>query len=255
MNLKEKILNVQMELKAPKNQHNDFGGYNYRSCEDILEAVKPLLNKYKLQLKLNDDLIVLGDRYYIRATAILKDIESDEVEENVAYAREEITKKGMDGSQITGASSSYARKYALNGLFLIDDVKDSDTTNTGNSEPTLEDAKKYVINFGKKHAGQLLIDVYNEDYEYIEWLYDNKKDEYLNKCIDLLDKKDSKNIENEDERLKLLVEFSKLVINTNTDKEKLYKHYEVENNSQMSIEQLKDAIDIMKKKGEENDKK
>lgn len=134
ISLKEKLMNIQSELKAPKGQYNGFGKYKYRSCEDILEAVKPLLNKYKTTLRLNDELVLIGARYYVRATAILTDVESDEEIVNTSFAREEEGKKGMDGSQVTGASSSYARKYALNGLFAIDDVEDPDTTNTGDSE-------------------------------------------------------------------------------------------------------------------------
>ena len=123
----EKLLNIQQELKAPKNQKNNFGGYNYRSCEDILEAVKPLLAKEKCILTLNDELLQIGERYYIKATATILDTENGSVLSNTAYAREEENKKGMDQSQITGTASSYARKYALNGLFLIDDTKDADT--------------------------------------------------------------------------------------------------------------------------------
>ena len=136
--MKDKLLKIQAELKAPKNQRNDFGKYNYRSCEDIFEAVKPLLAKENLLLRMTDELVQVGERYYIKATAILTD--GNEVIENTSYAREEENKKGMDGSQITGASSSYARKYALNGLFLIDDVKDSDTTNTGDDKPEVASA-------------------------------------------------------------------------------------------------------------------
>ena len=134
MELLEKLLCVQTELKAPKNQRNEFGKYNYRSCEDILEAVKPLLEKYKLAMRITDDMVLVGDRIYVKATVTLTDTENKGFLENSAFAREEETKKGMDGSQITGASSSYARKYALNGLFLIDDTKDADTdayTKTG----------------------------------------------------------------------------------------------------------------------------
>jgi hypothetical protein len=127
MSLKEKLLNIQAELKAPKGQYNSYGGFNYRSCEDILEAVKPLLSSNKCVLTLSDDITQIGERYYIRAAATLTDVEGDEHYTNVAYAREESTKKGMDGAQITGTASSYARKYALNGLFLIDDTKDADT--------------------------------------------------------------------------------------------------------------------------------
>lgn len=127
MGIKEKLLNIQTELKAPKGQVNKYGGYKYRSCEDILEAVKPLLKKYDATLTIRDDIEQIGNRYYIKAMVTLIDIKTDEVINNTAYARESETKKGMDDSQITGTASSYARKYALNGLFLIDDTKDADT--------------------------------------------------------------------------------------------------------------------------------
>lgn len=123
----KKLLQIQTELKAPKGQYNSFGKYKYRSCEDILEAVKPLCKKYNATLILSDTLENIGERYYIKARAILIDIEDGTAMENSAYAREEQEKKGMDGSQITGTASSYARKYALNGLFNIDDTKDADT--------------------------------------------------------------------------------------------------------------------------------
>ena len=123
----KKLCIIQAELKAPKNQFNKFGGYKYRSCEDILEAAKPLCNKHGCTLTVGDKLENIGDRYYIAATATLYENESGESITNTAYAREEESKKGMDGSQITGTASSYARKYALNGLFCIDDTKDADT--------------------------------------------------------------------------------------------------------------------------------
>lgn len=135
MSIYEKLLNIQSELKAPKSQINKFGGYNYRNCEDILEAVKPICKKHNAVVYLSDKLVLIGERYYIEATATLVDVETSETAIVTAYAREEESKKGMDGSQITGASSSYARKYALNGLFDIDDTKDSDTTNQGNAQP------------------------------------------------------------------------------------------------------------------------
>lgn len=131
MELKQKLLSIQTELKAPKNQFNSFGNYNYRSCEDILEAVKPLCKKGNVLLTLSDTIKHVGERYYVEATATLYDVETDDCISVSAYAREEETKKGMDSSQITGAASSYARKYALNGLFNIDDTKDSDSTNEG----------------------------------------------------------------------------------------------------------------------------
>ena len=145
MNIYEKLLAIQQELKAPKGQYNSFGKYKYRSCEDILEAVKPICAKHNAVLTVSDELVYMGDRYYIKATATLVNAENTgvkiykheydeitnyptlEVINNTAYAREEETKKGMDGSQITGTASSYARKYALNGLFCIDDTKDADT--------------------------------------------------------------------------------------------------------------------------------
>ena len=123
----EKLLAVQNELKAPKDKRNNFGGYNYRSCESILEAVKPLLQEQGLMLTIKDEVVNIGDRYYVRATALLDDISSNGEIAITALAREEEAKKGMDASQITGTASSYARKYALNGLFLIDDTKDADT--------------------------------------------------------------------------------------------------------------------------------
>lgn len=140
--LQDKLLAIQSELKAPKNQFNKFGGYTYRSCEDILEAVKPLLVKHGATVTLMDDIVVIGDRYYVKAIATITDGQNSI--SVTAYAREEEIKKGMDGSQITGAASSYARKYALNGLFLIDDTKDSDNTNRhngNNSQPVSEEEK------------------------------------------------------------------------------------------------------------------
>lgn len=119
---------IQHELKAPKGQENKFGGYKYRSCEDIMEAVKPLLDKNEATLTVADDIVLIGDRYYIKATATLWDSKGGEMlAQTTAFAREPVAKKGMDESQITGAASSYARKYALNGLFCIDDTKDADT--------------------------------------------------------------------------------------------------------------------------------
>lgn len=123
----KKLVAVQAALKAPKGQFNKFGGYKYRSCEDILEAVKPLLLEQGLQLTITDEPVEVGGRIYIKATATVTD--GSETATVSGYAREAETKKGMDESQITGTASSYARKYALNGLFLIDDTKDADATN------------------------------------------------------------------------------------------------------------------------------
>lgn len=127
MNIYKNLAKVQGELKAPKNQYNSFGKYNYRSCEDILEAAKPLCLDNGLILNLSDTIINVGQSNYVEATATVIDIETGEKHSVTASARESVTKKGMDDSQITGSSSSYARKYALNGLFSIDDTKDADT--------------------------------------------------------------------------------------------------------------------------------
>lgn len=132
----EKVLAIQTELKAPKDKFNKFGNYAYRSCEGILEALKPLLAKHKLLLTVCDELVCIGDRFYVKATATLHDTECDFELSNTAFAREEETKKGMDGSQITGTASSYARKYALNGLFCIDDTKDADTDEYAQTQQT-----------------------------------------------------------------------------------------------------------------------
>ena len=129
MSIYKKLNDIQAGLAAPKNQTNTFGGYNYRSCESILEALKPHLKKHELTLTLTDDIISIGDRVYVKATAKLIDADGKSVVEASAFARESLSKKGMDDSQITGAASSYARKYALNGMFCIDDTKDADATN------------------------------------------------------------------------------------------------------------------------------
>lgn len=125
--LAARLIGIQRDLKAPKNQENKFGGYRYRSCEDILEALKPHLAEAGLLLLIEDDVVPVGDRVYVKATVTLKDSLSSSSYQVTAFAREELAKKGMDASQITGSASSYARKYALNGLFLIDDTKDADT--------------------------------------------------------------------------------------------------------------------------------
>lgn len=144
MKIDSQLLEVQKKLKAPKGQYNSFGKYNYRSCEDILEAVKPLLSDLKLSLMLSDEIVLSGDWHYIKASAILRNEEGEEIRV-VSYARESQSKKGMDESQITGTASSYARKYALNGLFLIDDTKDADTDEYKKStdRPT-EKPKEYI---------------------------------------------------------------------------------------------------------------
>ena len=128
------IVKIQEELKAPKNQRNNFGNYNYRSAEDIIEAVKPIAHKYGFYLNITDEVIEVGGRIYVKATATLISDDKKTLVGSTGWAREEENKKGMDGAQITGAASSYARKYALNGLLAIDDTKDADATNTHDKE-------------------------------------------------------------------------------------------------------------------------
>lgn len=139
----EKIVAIQSELKTPKGQYNSFGKYNYRSCEDILEGVKPLLTKHGLVLTIQDSIDLIGDRFYVKATATITD--GKEQLSTSAYARESLDKKGMDASQVTGATSSYARKYALNGLLAIDDTKDADTMD--NSKKPVQQTQETVYNW------------------------------------------------------------------------------------------------------------
>lgn len=244
--MQEKLLKIQQELKAPKNQYNDFGKYRYRSCEDIFEAVKPLLKETGLTLTMEDELYYIGDRYYVRATAILSD--GTNTLRTSAFAREEETKKGMDGSQITGASSSYARKYALNGLFLIDDVRDSDSTNIESDIKTKEEAEAYVLSFGK-YSGKTLKEVCESDKRYINWLFESEKaDGTIKKCISLITGKKEISDEEMNEQLTKMNELSDLLDRTNTDREKFYKHYGVSSNSELTIEQLDDALKVLRER-------
>ena len=135
----KRLIAIQSELKCNKSQYNSFGKYSYRSCEDILEAVKPLLAKHNCALMLKDEIVNIGDRFYVKAEASLYGVDGFPIGNAVAYAREEETKKGADGAQVTGASSSYARKYALNGLFCIDDTKDADATNKHGKDDSADD--------------------------------------------------------------------------------------------------------------------
>ena len=146
-----KLVQIQRELKAPKSQYNSFGKYKYRSCEDITEAAKPICAKYNCALTLEDEIQEIGGRFYVKAIARLTDAETGENVSVSGNAREEETKKGSDASQITGATSSYARKYALSGLFALDDTKDSDYTNTGDGG---EGEKKPSLNLRIEAIGQ-----------------------------------------------------------------------------------------------------
>lgn len=141
--LTQRVGDIQHKLKAPKGQYNSFGKYNYRSCEDILEGVKPLLKEHNLALLIDDEIVQIGERYYVKATVKITD--GREIVSATAYAREPDTKKGMDESQITGATSSYARKYALNALLCIDDTKDADTMD--NSKKPVQQTQETVYNW------------------------------------------------------------------------------------------------------------
>lgn len=184
MNINARLRNLQAELKAPKSQYNNFGKYKYRNAEDILEALKPLAVKHSLTFVIYDEIELLGDRFYVKAVVICRNDEGEELA-STAYAREEESKKGMDGSQVTGAASSYARKYALNGMLLIDDTKDSDATNAGGDTPSTgggfptgktktdsKDEKDYMgeaINYikgasNKQHAYELVMQKHGDKF-------------------------------------------------------------------------------------------
>ncbi|MEG2191625.1 MAG: ERF family protein [Bacteroidales bacterium] len=140
----EELIKIQKELKAPKGQKNTYSNYMYRSCEDILNAVKPLLSTNECLLTLSDNIVEVASRIYVKATAKLTN-KNGQICETIAFAREEEVKKGMDAAQITGSASSYARKYALNGLFCIDDTKDADTNEQKLQEQKLQGEDKKVI--------------------------------------------------------------------------------------------------------------
>ena len=160
MNVYEKLTYVQSKLKAPKNQYNSFGKYNYRSCEDILEGLKPLLTEVKAIVTLSDNIIQIGDRYYLQSTATFVDSESSEKITTSSLAREDESKKGMDLAQVTGSVSSYARKYALNGLFAIDDTKDSDSTNNH-----IKDGFKQISSLSESQLKRLYAIAYKAGYD------------------------------------------------------------------------------------------
>ncbi|MBY2476315.1 ERF family protein [Clostridioides difficile] len=182
-NIYMKLVNIQSALKAPKNQFNSFGKYNYRSCEDILEGLKPILKEEKALVILDDNIVQIGNRFYVEATATLIDAETGEKVSTKALAREDETKKGMDLAQVTGSVSSYARKYALNGLFCIDDTKDSDATNKHGNEQkkkevneselntlyslgeSIEKDKNRVDSEVYKKFGKLAVDLTKQEYE------------------------------------------------------------------------------------------
>lgn len=187
----EKLSAIQIELKAPKSQYNKFGNYYYRSCEDILEAVKPLCNKNEVTLMIGDEIVCIEGRHYVKATAVLIDWQTGRSVQNVAYARESATKKGMDDSQVTGSTSTYARKYALNGLFNIDDTKDNDTSELKQEADTkAQKAKKESLQASVKDVkerqrklDELDIDIHEASVK--QWMYEHTG--YQDQNVDLQD--------------------------------------------------------------------
>ena len=190
MTVYEKLIEVQNKLKAPKLQFNSFGKYNYRNAEDILEAVKPILKEFRVVVFIKDDIELIGDRYYVRAIAKFVDIETGEGIEVAAYAREEENKKGMDGSQVTGAASSYARKYALNGLFCIDDTKDADFAQGKEEHRKLETPINQV---GIDKINELIKTTATEEKKFLQYFKVEKVEELnstqADEAIKLLNKK------------------------------------------------------------------
>ena len=216
-----KLSHIQNELKAPKNQFNKFGNYKYRSCEDILEALKPLCAKYKATLIIYDEIVMIGDRYYVKAMAKLYDQETTDYIEAYAFARESQAKKEMDDSQVTGATSSYARKYALNGLFNIDDTKDFDTNEVhqqsnqkqGNTQPKqqpqqqgfeqanlmanidncLKKLKELGVDINSKGSIDF-INKYNNNLHDINIMTDSEKYNYLKVLNEMIKLKEKQNV-------------------------------------------------------------
>lgn len=186
----KELISIQQELKAPKGQYNSFGKYHYRSCEDILEAVKPLLGKHNCILNISDQIELVGDRFYVKATATIINSEGKSVT-TTAFAREQESKAGMDMSQLTGSTSSYARKYALNGLFCIDDTKDADTmdnTSEGKATPAAPAVEKKEDNrpwMSEKNLNDIIERINGGDVAVADLAYEHyrMKKEYREKIV------------------------------------------------------------------------
>lgn len=206
LNLYEKLSDIQVNLNAPKNQFNEFGNYSYRNAEDVLSAIKPFLKKHSLILLLTDDIEVIGERYYIVAHAILKDSNGNEIIVK-GRAREPLIRKKMDDAQITGATSSYARKYALNGLFAIDDNKDADYLNDGSETNSKAKTGTRRSNTNAKANNNSNIDLNPEDKDYIKKLWGQLKrffgneeaKQYLNEIVKELGYESGEQIKKVDE--------------------------------------------------------
>ena len=205
MNIQEKLNKVQTMLVVPKNQYNKFGNYKYRSLEDITEGVRPLLKELGLTLVMSDEIVQVGERYYIKAICTITDTETGESITNTAYARESENKKGMDSSQVTGATSSYARKYALNGLFAIDDNKDADTEEFTNTSKNKANSSKKTNNNTSKSNNKALIEKLIKVAELKG--YEGEK---LQKIIKAKTKKDTFSKLTQEELKTLIIGFEKL---------------------------------------------
>ena len=186
MGINEKLMRIQTQIKAPKNLYNSFGKYNYRNAESICEAVKPFLEKENVSLILLDDVMAVGNRFYVKAIARLTDNENGDSVEATAFAREPETNKGMSESQITGTASSYARKYALNGLFLLDDTKDADTDEYHNQTAYQQANTKTTVT--SEQVGKLKVEMlrtgateqYICEYYKLNKLIDMTQEQYVN---------------------------------------------------------------------------
>ena len=182
MSIYKKLMNIQSKLKAPKNQYNSFGKYHYRSCEDILEGLKPILKEEGATLIMSDNVVQVGDRYYIESTAKLIDIETGDMIETKAMAREEENLKGQSSAQVSGSTSSYSRKYCLNALFCIDDTEDSDATNT-HGQGSEQAPKQNTIT--EKQRNFLLVKAKENNYTEAQILQVIKKEFNLNSIMDM----------------------------------------------------------------------
>lgn len=254
MSVYKKLLDVQKRLNVPKNQRNEFGKYNYRTCEDILSAVKPLLAEVNATLVVTDELVLQGDWHYIKATATFIDCEEEKSVSNTAYAREGQEKKGMDVSQVTGSTSSYARKYALNGLFCIDDEKDADYRVSYMDEEKLEVLKKELVRTKTSLKSWLA----NYGCKMVTELSKVQYDDVMFKLGLLPDYVDLSVINKEGVSPKVtqaMINTIQSLIKKYTDKgikiEKILKMYQLENIEDMNIEQFKHCVNQLSRYEEE----
>ena len=262
MNVYEKLSTVQSKLKVSKENFNSFGNYKYRSCEDILEGAKPILKEVSAIVTLTDTVELIGDRFYIKATATFIDTGKGDTVSVNAFAREDATKKGMDLAQVTGSVSSYARKYALNGLFCIDDTKDSDSTNKhgkddeGKGMPpqqkvTVEEAEKTILKFGK-HKGKTLKDIYESHDDYVTWFMENGTDENIKTLFKIIDEACNAEMGTGDNPIaKVKLETLKNMLKDTRTVEKVFlKFYHIDRLEDMTISVFNEAMKALEVKKE-----